>query len=273
MTIVFRFVAALLSGVLALPAGVAAEEASRWAEGFHSKARLVSGGAVRDSVWAGVEIALDPGYKTYWREPGDSGLPPRFEWAGSENAGSVEMSWPAPTRVEDAGGVANVYSQRVLFPVRIRPADPTRPVALRLTLEYGVCKEICIPAEATLGLTVETGDAAHRGAIEQAFARVPRPQALGAEGPLAITAVERVAGEKPTYRVTVRSPNGAALFAEPPENWYVSTSGPQAEGDFTLTVDEGPKDGRGPLPLRLTLATAADAIETDVQLDAGPASR
>src|SRR5215218_4800098 len=102
MAIVLRVAAALLTGILARPALVRAEEASRWAEGFHSRARLVSGGAVRDVMWAGVEITLDPGFKTYWREPGESGLPPRFDWAGSTNAKAVELSWPAPMRIEDA---------------------------------------------------------------------------------------------------------------------------------------------------------------------------
>ena len=273
MTMMFRFVAALLGGLLGLAAAATADEASRWAEGYHSRARLVSGGAVRDAYWAGIEITLDPGFKTYWRDPGESGLPPRFDWSRSKNIGSIELSWPAPTRVEDAGGVANVYSERVLFPVRIRAADPAQPVDLHLTVEYGVCKEICIPAQATLDLGIERGDDAHRSSIERALAQVPRPQALGAEGPLSITAVERVAGEKPTFRVRVRSPKGATLFAEPPENWYVSTSGPEPEGEFGLTVEERPKEAADAVPLRLTLVAGGQAIETEIQLDASLAAR
>lgn len=273
MTIVARLVAAALVG-LAGPLGAAlAEGASEWAEGFHSRARLVSGGSAGAEHWAGVEIVLDRGYKTYWREPGESGLPPRFDWAGSTNAGAIDLRWPAPTRTEDAAGVAHTYAQRVVFPVRVQAADRGKPVALQLTVDYGVCKEICIPAQASLGLTLEPGDGAHRPMIDQALARVPRPQAVGAAGPLSITAVDRSPGEKPTYRVEARSPEGAALFAEGPESWYLSTSAAQPGNRFTVTVEEKPKGAAGPIRLRLTLVAGEAAVESEVDLDEGLAPR
>jgi DsbC/DsbD-like thiol-disulfide interchange protein len=246
-----------------------AEGASGWADGFHSRARLVSGGSAGGEHWAGVEIVLDGGYKTYWREPGDSGLPPRFDWTGSANAGAIDLRWPAPTRTEDAAGVAHIYAQRVVFPVRVRAADPGKPVVLQLAMEYGVCKEICIPAQASLGLTLGSGEGTHRPAIEQALARVPRPQAVGAGGPLAINAVERLPGEKPTYLVEARSPEGAMLFAEGPESWYLSTSAAQPGNLFTVTVDEKPKGAVGPIRLRLTLVAGEEAVETEIDLDEG----
>jgi len=273
MTIVSRSVAAALASVLSLAETASAGDASRWEESFHSRARLVAGGASAVGHWVGIEILLDPGFKTYWRDPGESGLPPRFDWTGSTNTGAIEMSWPAPTRAEDAGGIAHIYSERVVFPTRVRAADPGRPIDLHLNLEYGVCKEICIPAQATLDLVLDKGDGPHRGTIEQALALVPRPQALGAEGPLSITAVDPVAADKPTYRVTVRSPEGATLFAEAPENWYVSTSRLLPGGHFTITIDERPKGFSGPAPLRLTLVAEPRAIETEVHLDASLAAR
>jgi DsbC/DsbD-like thiol-disulfide interchange protein len=273
MTIVSRVVAAALLG-LAAPSGMAlAEEASGWADGFHSRARLVSGGSLGAEHWAGVEIVLDRGYKTYWREPGDSGLPPRFDWTASTNAATIDLRWPAPTRTEDAAGVTHTYSQRVVFPVRVQPADPSKPVALQLTMEYGVCKEICIPAQASLALTLGTGEGALRPTVEQALARVPRPQAVAAEGPLSITAIDRRAGDKPTYLVEARSPEGAVLFAEGPESWYLSTSVAQPGNRFTVMVDERPQGAAGPVRLRLTLVAGDDAVETEIDLDEGLAPR
>src|SRR5690349_18182355 len=70
------------------------------AQGFHSSARLISGGRQDAALLAGIEITLDPGFKTYWRNPGDSGLPPRFDWSGSENVADVEIRYPAPYRHE-----------------------------------------------------------------------------------------------------------------------------------------------------------------------------
>jgi DsbC/DsbD-like thiol-disulfide interchange protein len=272
MTIMLRFVAAVLFGLLSLAQESVAQDASRWADSFHSRARLVSGAGAGSERWAGVEIVLDEGFKTYWRDPGESGLPPRFDWSGSKNAEAIDLSWPAPTRTEDAGGVAHSYYRRVVFPLRVRASDPGKAVSVHLNLEYGVCKEICIPAQATLELDLVNGDGPHRGLIEQSLARVPRPQALGAQGPLSITSVDPVAADKPTYNVRVRAPEGAMLFAEPPENWYVSTSSLQP-GGFTITVEERPKQATGPVPLRLTLVAGAQAVETQVHLDEGLAAR
>ena len=273
MAIVLRLVAAALIGLAASPEASLAEGASRWAEGFHSRARLISGGSAGPEHWAGVEIVLDRDFKTYWRDPGESGLPPRFDWAGSENAQAIELRWPAPSRTEDAGGVTYTYAQRVGFPVRVVAADPGKPVTLRLNLEYGVCKEICIPTHAALDLTPDKGEGPHRAAMGQALARVPRPQRLGAEEALSILAVEGTPGDKPAYSVRVRAPEGAALFAEAPENWYVSVSRMQPDGRFTVTVDEKPREAAGPVALRLTLVAGERAVETEVNLDGTLAAR
>jgi DsbC/DsbD-like thiol-disulfide interchange protein len=273
MTIVLRLVAAAMMGLAWVPGPALAEGASPWANGFHSRARLLSGGSTGADQWTGIEIVLDPGFKTYWREPGESGLPPRFDWSGSLNAAAIDLHWPAPSRTQDAGGVAYTYAPRVVFPVRVRAADPAKPVTVHLAMEYGVCKEICIPAQASLELTLRPGEGPHRAVVEQALARVPRRQALGAEGPLAVTAVERVPGDKPTYRVQVRSQGDATLFAEAPENWFVSTSMAQPDRSFTVAIEEKPKDATGPVPLRLTLVSGEQAVETEVVLQGSLAAR
>ena len=242
-------------------------------KGFHSRARLISGGTQGNHWLAGIEITLDPGFKTYWRNPGDSGLPPRFDWSGSENVAGAEVRFPAPYRHEDAAGVAYVYGKKVLLPVLVKAKDPGKPVKLVLSVEYGVCKDICIPARADLSLGL-TDDGPGRSTIEAALAKVPVAQALGAQGDLSVLAVEPVKQDKPAYSVTIRAPSGAkpALFAEGPENWYLSTSLPDDANRFTVTVEEKPKDASGPVPLRLTLVAGGKSVETEVSLDAsGPA--
>ncbi|HEX2137382.1 MAG TPA: protein-disulfide reductase DsbD domain-containing protein [Microvirga sp.] len=273
MTIVLRLLAAAVIGVAGFPEECLAEGASPWAEGFHSRARLVSGGSMGAEHWAGVEIVLDPDFKTYWRDPGESGLPPRFDWSGSENAQAIDLRWPAPSRTEDAAGVTYTYAHRVVFPVRVVAADAGKPVTLRLDLEYGVCKEICIPARAALDLTLDKGESRHRAVIDQALARVPRPQRLGADDAVSILALERIPAGKPAYGVKVRSPAGAALFAEAPENWYLSVSRQQPDGRFTVTIEEKPREAAGPITLRLTLVAGGQAVETDVHLDENLAAR
>lgn len=275
MAMMFRAVTAVLFSILCLfPAAAQSPSASPWVQGLHSRVRLIAGGLEGVQHLAGIEIALDPGFKTYWRTPGDSGLPPSFDWSGSENVAAVELHWPAPKRQEDAGGVAYVYGGNVVLPVMVTPKERDKPVDLKLAVDYGVCKDICIPARAELSeLLPATG--AHRAAIEEALAHVPRPQTLDQKAALAIVGIERAAQDRPAFRVTVRTPDGAkpTLFAEGPENWYLSTSFPVEGNSFVITVEDRPKDVSGPIPVRLTLVAGDDAIETEVRLDAGQQPR
>jgi DsbC/DsbD-like thiol-disulfide interchange protein len=238
-------------------------------QGFHSRARLIAGGEQGEHWLAGVEITLDQGFKTYWRTPGDSGLPPRFDWSGSENVAGTEIRWPAPKRHEDAAGVAYVYGKKAVLPILVKAKDPAKPIRLVLALEYGVCKDICIPAHADLSLDL-TGAASERKAIEAALAKVPSPQALGEQADLSVVSIAPLVQDKPSFSVTIRAPSGTspALFAEGPDNWFLSTSQPDDSNRFTVTVEEKPKDVAGPVPLRLTLVAGDKAIETEVSLDA-----
>jgi DsbC/DsbD-like thiol-disulfide interchange protein len=269
MSIMSRLLSIIAMALPVLTAqGAKSEPVSPWTEGFHSRARLVAGGYHQGLLLAGVEITLDPGFKTYWRDPGESGLPPRFEWSGSSNAARVEVQWPAPERSEDAGGVANGYHDRVIFPVLSGPKDPTRPVSLAVQIDYGVCKDICIPAHAELTLTLSgQGD---RPALQPWLDRVPRRQDLADPAALSVVAVEPVAGDKPSFAVQVRAPEGSSptLFAEGPDNWYLSTSSVLKDGRFLVKVEEKPKDAAGEIPIRFTLVAGERAIETTAPVNA-----
>jgi DsbC/DsbD-like thiol-disulfide interchange protein len=269
MAIMFRTISAAFFLILTIfSAGAQPLSSPSGAKGFHSQVRLVSGGK-QGNVWlAGIEFTLDQGFKTYWRSPGESGLPPRFDWSGSENAASIEIQWPAPKRHEDAAGVAYVYGRKVILPVRVKPEQADKPVKLALNVDYGICKDICIPANAELSLPLSE-NISDRAAIEQFQARVPSSQPLGASGDLAVEAVAaKGQADKPVLEVKVRVPAGTkpSLFAEGPANWYLSTSLPDAENRFTVTIEEKPKDA-GPTALRLTLVAGDKAIETEVSLD------
>jgi DsbC/DsbD-like thiol-disulfide interchange protein len=103
-----------------------AQDVSAWDADIHSAARLIAGSIVKtaDAAYlrAGVEIRLDPGWKTYWRDPGDSGVPPTLDFAGSENVKAVIVLWPAPERFPDgAGGHSIGYMGDIIFPLRAIP--------------------------------------------------------------------------------------------------------------------------------------------------------
>jgi DsbC/DsbD-like thiol-disulfide interchange protein len=269
MPIRLRAASAVTFLILSLAAASAQPlKAASTGEGFHSRARLIGGGRQGDGWLAGVEITLDPGFKTYWRNPGDSGLPPRFDWSASENVENVDLRWPAPERHEDAAGVAYAYEKRVVLPILVKPKEPGRPVRLVLSAEYGVCRDICIPANADLSLDLAEGQ--DRSAIEAALAKVPRPQGLGAQASLSVLSVEPQGQDKSAFAVTIQAPSGAQpdLFAEGPDNWYFSTSRADAQNRFTLTLEEKPRDASGTVPVRLTLVAGDKAVETEVRLDA-----
>lgn len=99
---------------------------------------------------AAVEMQLAPGWKTYWRSPGDAGIPPTFDWSASENVKSVRIHWPAP-RVFELNGMQTIgYHEHLVLPVEITPQDPALPVRLSVEVELGVCDEICLPASLSL---------------------------------------------------------------------------------------------------------------------------
>ncbi len=179
-----RFTLAIILSIAASGAASAADaSASAWTESTNSKARLVSGTvelAGTPAFMAGVQLRMKPGWKTYWRNPGDSGVPPHFDWTGSTNLRHAEVLYPAPHRFADANGTAIGYEDEVVFPVKLTPEREGEPVKLKLAFEYGLCKDLCIPNDIVLELalpgSVGKGDAA---LIETFLSRVPKPAAPG----------------------------------------------------------------------------------------------
>jgi len=136
---------------------VAAELASPWVDLNSARARLLAGpspAAPGKSYLVGVEIALADGWKTYWRNPGDAGVPPAFEWAASTNVAAVDVRYPAPARMHEPGAEVLGYKGAVIFPLEVVPKDAGKPVGLDLVVSLGICRDICIPAEAKLSLTL-----------------------------------------------------------------------------------------------------------------------
>ncbi len=147
----------------------------------HSTVRLIAGEFANGTWTAGVELILEPGWKTYWRVPGDAGVPSEFVWEESVNVKSADVSWPAPSRYEDITGKSTGYKKHVIFPVKVTPSDPTKPAKLDLKLYYAICSDICIPAQANLGLELplQLKDTGTMELISEFAATVPRTDAKG----------------------------------------------------------------------------------------------
>lgn len=151
------------------------------AAGPHADAALLPGWAETDGArMAGLTVTLAPGWKTYWRNPGDAGIPPRFDWAGSENVADVAVIWPRPHAFESFGMRTLGYKHAVTLPLQVTPVDPSLPVILRLAFDYGVCADICVPAHDALTLTIAPGASGGLAAIQAALDDRIQPAAPGA---------------------------------------------------------------------------------------------
>jgi DsbC/DsbD-like thiol-disulfide interchange protein len=252
---------------------------SEWHDAGHAQVRLIAD-AGGDGPRAGVEVRLAQGWKTYWRYPGDAGVPPRFDWSGSENLQAANIGWPAPAIFTDESGSKSIgYHDRIIFPVAVTPADVGQPIRLHLKLDFAVCEKLCVPAqaEATLTIPVESGDLSE--ALEQAITTVPQRAFLGqnADKPnaLAVMNIRIEHGDKPRAVITVKAPAGSnpRLFAEGPnEQWALPLPEKLDEKDglthFSLVFDGAPP-GAKPIPpkLILTLATDSGAREVEIPLE------
>ena len=100
---------------------------------------------------------MSPGYKTYWRSPGQFGVPPSVDWTGSTNIVGLDVRWPVPERFQDSAGYSIGYVGEVVIQISVQPVDPSRPVMVVLKLDYAVCEKICIPAQGEASLWLEPG--------------------------------------------------------------------------------------------------------------------
>ena len=131
-----------------------------------------------------MHLHLAPGWKTYWRAPGDAGLPPGFDWDGSVNLAGVALHWPTPVAFWQAGMRSIGYERELVLPMQLRPERPGRPVQLRGEVHLGVCRDVCIPLDLSFDVTA-AGSARPDPVIKAALADRPlsaaeaRVQGLG----------------------------------------------------------------------------------------------
>jgi DsbC/DsbD-like thiol-disulfide interchange protein len=216
--------------------------------------------------FAALHLRLAPHWKTYWRSPGDAGVPPVFDWAGSSNLGSVKVHWPRPEVFDFLGMQTIGYRDEVVLPVEITPADPSRPVSLRADMELGVCNDICMPATLELGADL-TGPGAPDGLITAALAAQPRPATEA--GLTALHCEFTPTGDG--LRVTARLHLPAAtspetVVMEPGGSLWVSDTEVRREGNELIAVAEmepprGTPLSFDPAKLRLTVLSATEALE------------
>lgn len=119
-------------------------------------------------------IQLRPKWKTYWRSPGGNGIPPEFDWTGSENVAAVTFHWPEPTVFDDKGVKTIGYENELILPIGITPKEKGKPIFVRGEVTFGICEDICIPVKARFALNVLGKDAKSKSRISAALAQKPK---------------------------------------------------------------------------------------------------
>ncbi|MEZ5871887.1 MAG: protein-disulfide reductase DsbD family protein [Nitratireductor sp.] len=261
---------AILLAVVAPAVSFAAS--SDWEDLGGGKARLVAELDPATGIISGVvEFALEDGWKTYWREPGGSGIPPEFDFTGSRLFTPGEVKFPVPRHITLENAEFAGYRGRVLFPFEGSALSLDQAGRIHLSMIAGVCAEVCIPATAEFEIPFAKlmgSDSEAVMVIEDAKASLPagphdglRVIALARDGDAALTVTAEVAQDAPA----------AELFAEGPAGWnlrpasLVSRDGNTAS--FRIDLSElDPNLAIGGSLLRLTLGDGASGVEQEMKI-------
>ena len=265
------FAAMCLCGILDAPVSVQAQTAMVGSSDQLSTLRLVTIGGLKDGMYeAGVDLTMAPGSHTYWKIPGEAGVPPVFTFNGSENVRQAEVKFPVPSRITEEGLDAFGYTGQVVFPVVVTPADVTKAATLHVDVTYAICNHICLPGHSEAKLTLlPRGAGNSAGLVEAALARVPR---LAAN--LDALHVSRVnTASQPTWRLTWTGQTPISdIFSEAPEGFYFSTK-PAGSDAWILTADQSVAAPQATkVPVTLVLA-GASPVETTRTFDIGSAGK
>jgi DsbC/DsbD-like thiol-disulfide interchange protein len=252
-----------------------AEDASPWQRDGHSAVRLLAGSRSGAVLLGGVAFQLQQGWKTYWRTPGDSGVPPRFDFSKSDNIEAVTVLWPAPQKFDDgAGGFSLGYHDQVVLPLRIVAKSADKPVTLRADINYAVCEKICIPVEASAEIAINSVASTEDSALFAALDTVPKPASVGDPNPLTIRDVKHVSKSEVLVDVVTPDARPVNLFVEgPTPDWGLPVpklveNSPPGVKRFSLQLD-GVPPGVNPdgAALKLTLVGGDRSYEFNINLD------
>lgn len=264
----------MLAKILSVLAACLVLPLSAGAQGFSVddvvQAELLSGWQTASGSHMGaLHIRLAPHWKTYWRAPGDAGIPPRFDWGGSKNLARVDIHWPRPEVFEVNGQRSVGYMQDLVLPVEFIPKQVGQPVAVKAKVEIGVCNDICVPVELDLAADL-SGPGAPDPAIKAALAAEPVPAARAGLTGFSCSLSPIKDGLHLTARIALpaQGPEETALFeTQDPAIWIGATSTERQGPDLVASADLVPAEA-APFVLdrsrmRITVLGSGRAVELD----------
>lgn len=217
---------------------------------------------------AALRFELAPGWKTYWRAPGEAGIPPRFDWRGSRNVAAVEILWPTPQQTTTNGLRTIGYAHDLVLPVRITPARAGQPVSLSGDLEIGVCSDICVPVETEVSLDLPLGDGDRDPRIAAALAARPYSAAEAGVGHVACRVAPVEGGMELAVEIEMARMGAQEMVvieSGDPDLWVAQAHSARSGDRITARTKIYHVDGRGFVldrgALRFTVLSTGDAVD------------
>lgn len=217
---------------------------------------------------AALRVRLADGWKTYWRSPGEAGIPPSLDWRGSGNLAGVTFHWPVPEVFDTAGMRTIGYSGDLVLPMTLTPDMVGQPIKLKGKVNLGVCKDICMPMDARISVTLPVDMKSAARPIKRALRA--RPDTASEAGLRKATCqVEPIAdGLRLTARIDIpRVGQGEVVVVETADpSLWVNTLSTERSGKTLTTVAElVPTSGKPFLlnrsDVRLTVLAAGRGVD------------
>lgn len=220
------------------------------------------------SRMAALRLKLAPGWKTYWRAPGDAGIPPEFSWSGSSNMETVSISWPAPM-VFDQNGMRSVgYQDTLVIPLRIEPRAQGEPLELQATMALGVCADVCIPHELEFSARIDDDNLTPTPAIAAALAQRPYSASEAGVRSAKCRMSPTRDGLQIEAHIAMPSAGGDEYVVIEPgvSNIWVSEADTKRSGDTVVAISEMVNINGGPVAIdrsaiRMTVLGSKHAVD------------
>lgn len=261
----------LTIAISALMAGTAFAAESEWFQTDGARIRLIAlPSADGGMIDAGLQIELQPGWKTYWKAPGASGLPPQISFSGSQNIASTKISFPLPTTFGSGRDLTAGYTSTVTLPIAIEPLFPGRPLKVKGSGFLGVCEDICVPVPFQVELEFDGKGGSKRDvatALLTARSAVPPSTQSG----MAITTVKQNGDVLSVSANVPAATTSATLFPDGPSDWYLgpvhASSIIDGVASFSLPIDQRPKNATvAGTELSMTLRAGDSGVEQAVTI-------
>lgn len=226
--------AVLLAGAAGSPA------LSGAVDGEIAQIQVLDGGMTKRGTYLGaLKVTLQPGWKTYWRAPGDAGIPPSFSWRGARNVGELSITWPSPEVFLTSGYRTIGYHDQLVLPVEITPEKPGKPVRLKGRMQLGVCKDVCVPAELNFDHQLDSS-ASRNPAIAAALASRPWSAREAGVRKASCSLRPTEYGMKVTARISMPSAGGEEVAVIEPgtPNLFAGETSTRREGGLLVAETE-----------------------------------